>query len=387
MPSMLFSPYKLRGTEFPNRLVLAPMQMYKTPPDGMFTDWHFQHLAKFAVGGFGTVMTEALMVVPRGRNTYGDCGIWSDDHIAPLKKFTAFMHSLGKLAAAQLHHAGPKASRQRPWEGIGPLGEAEAAKGEPPWRPQAATTSETVSGWHTPEMMTVEDIAEVVAAYGRGAARCAEAGFDVMDIHAAHGYLLHSFLSPVNNNRTDAYGGSLENRSRFALEVAKAVRTNWPDDKPLIFRLSCVDWRPDLDPGKVGWTIEDSIALSLRLQEVGVDMIDCSSGGIRAENSMVEFNHKRTPQKKGFQVPYADAIRNRAPMPTMAVGAIVDGPQAEKILQEGKADLIAVARQALVDPHFGLTAARQLGTDPEWKQWPPSYGWWLQKREQVGLVD
>ena len=384
-PALLFSPFRLRGVTFPNRIVIAPMQMYKAAPDGAATDWHFQHLAKFAVARAGTVMTEALIVDPVGRNTYGDLGIWSDDHVVPLRRIAEFVQSCGSLAAAQLHHAGPKASRQRPWEGLGPLGEAEAAAGETPWQPVSSSAGRTIDGWHQPRPMTVAEIARLVEDYGRGARRVAQAGFDVLDIHAAHGYLIHSFLSPVANARDDAYGGDIHGRMRLALEIAESVRAHWPADKPLFFRLSCVDWRPDLDTRKDGWTIEDSCVLARALAQRGVDLIDCSSGGIRAENSLIDFAKKRVKLKRGHQVPYAEAIRRDTGLPTMAVGVILDGPQAEAILQAGQADLIAIGREALTDPHWPLHAAQALGLDPNWQLWPPSYGWWLELRERIGV--
>lgn len=384
---LLFTPYTLREVVFPNRLVLAPMQMYVADRDGTLNDWHFQHLARFATGGFGTVMTEALMVEARGRNTYGDCGIWDDAHVGPLRRLVDFLHGQGTLAAAQLHHAGPKASRQRPWEGRGPLGEREAARGEAAWQPVAASSGKTLDNWHEPRAATLDDIAEIVAAYGQGARRADEAGFDVLDIHAAHGYLIHSFLSPVNNDRTDAYGGSLEGRMRLALEIAEELRRHWPEGKPLIFRLSCVDWRPDLDERKDGWTLDDSVVLARELKARGVDVIDCSSGGIRSASSGTDFLLKRQPLRKGHQTPYAARIRKDAEIATMAVGVIVDGPQAEAILQDGKADLIAIGREALVDPHWALNAARALGVPDPWSMWPPSYGWWLKMREEIGIAD
>lgn len=385
--AMLFSPFKLRGVTFPNRIVIAPMQMYKARPDGKMTDWHFQHLAKYAVGGAGTVMTEALIVDPVGRNTYGDCGIWSDDHVAPLRRFVEFMHDQGGLAAAQLHHAGPKSARQRPWEGLGPLGQAEADRGEKPWQPVSSSDGRSVEGWHQPRAMTVDEIKKLVEDYGAGARRCDAAGVDVLDIHAAHGYLVHSFLSPVANFRTDQYGGDLQGRMRFALEIAESVRANWPSNKPILFRISCVDWRKDLDDRKDGWTIEDSFVLARELHKRGIDVIDCSSGGIRAENSLMDYAKKRKKLGRGHQVPYAEAIRRETGIPTMAVGVILDGPQAEAILQKGQADLIAIGREALVDPHWGLHAAQALGVDAGWGMWPPSYGWWLNLRERIGIED
>jgi 2,4-dienoyl-CoA reductase-like NADH-dependent reductase (Old Yellow Enzyme family) len=385
--SLLFSPYRLRDVTFPNRIVISPMQMYKAAQDGLATDWHFQHLAKYAVGGAGTVMTEALIVDPIGRNTYGDLGIWSDEHIAPLRRIADFLKQQGVVAAAQLHHAGPKSSRQRPWEGLGPLGAAEAAMGEPPWQPVSSTDASSVEGWHRPRAMSVAEIHALVAAYGAGARRTIEAGFEVIDIHAAHGYLIHSFLSPVANHRNDQYGGDLQGRMRLALEIASSVRANMPDGMPLFFRISCVDWRKDLDSRTDGWTIEDSFVLAKELAARGVDLIDCSSGGIRAENSIMDFKKRRTKLKRGHQVRYAEAIRREVDIPTMAVGVILDGPQAEAILQAGQADLIAIGREALMDPHWGLHAAQSLGVDPDWDKWPPSYGWWLQLRDEIGIED
>lgn len=382
---MLFSPYTLRGVTFPNRVVLAPMQMYKTAPDGKATDWHFQHLAKYTVGGFGTVMTEALIVDPVGRNTYGDCGIWSDEHIPPLRRIADFLHQQRVVAAAQLHHAGPKSSRQRPWEGLGPLGEKEAALGEPAWQPVSSSSGKTLSHWHQPRAMSIDEIRKLVEDYGKSARRVDQAGYDVLDIHAAHGYLLHSFLSPVGNSRDDAYGGDIHGRMKMPLEVAESVRANWPSSKPLFFRISCVDWRKDLDDRTDGWTIEDSYVLARELRKRGVDLIDCSSGGIRAENSLMDYEKKRKKLARGFQVPHAENIRRETGIPTMAVGVILDGPQAETILQAGQADLIAIGREALTDPHWALHAAQALGVDPEWSHWAPSYGWWLALRERIGI--
>lgn len=385
--SLLFSPFTLRGVTFPNRVVISPMQMYMAGPDGLATDWHFQHLAKYAIGGAGTVMTEALIVDPVGRNTYGDCGIWSDEQVAPLRRIADFLHGQGSLAAAQLHHAGPKSSRQRPWEGLGPLGAKEAARGEPPWQPVSSTDVPSTEGWHRPRAMTVEEIRRLVEDYGQGARRVAEAGFDVLDVHAAHGYLVHSFLSPVANDRRDAYGGDLEGRMRLALEIAESLRRHWPADRPIFFRISCVDWRADLDTRTDGWTIEDSFVLARALRDRGIDLIDCSSGGIRAENSQMDFAKRGRKLRKGHQVPYAEAIRREAGVPTMAVGVILDGPQAEAILRKGQADLVAIGREALFDPHWALHAARALGIDADWSMWPPSYGWWLELRERIGIEE
>lgn len=377
----LFTPFTLRGVTFSNRIVIAPMQMYVAKQDGLATDWHFQHLAKFAVGGAGTVMTEAMFVDPVGRNTYGDLGIWSDAHIAGLRRIAAFLHAQGTLAAAQLHHSGPKSGRRRPWDGFNALDDSDAARGEPPWTAMSSTGHATTAGWRAPHAMTIPEIRTLLEAYGHGARRAAEAGFDVLDIHAAHGYLIHSFLSPINNDRRDAYGGDFAGRSRFALEVAESVRRYWPADKPLFFRLSCVDRLPG------GWEIEDTIALARELAARGVDVIDCSSGGIRDMTSITQFARQRQKLRRGHQVPYAEAVRRATGIPTMAVGVILDGPQAEAILAAEQADLIAIGREALYDPHWALHAARALGADPGWQRWPPSYGWWLNQRETIGIED
>jgi 2,4-dienoyl-CoA reductase-like NADH-dependent reductase (Old Yellow Enzyme family) len=386
-PSMLFSPFQLRDVRFPNRIVIGPMQMYVAGADGAANDWHFQHLAKYAVGGAGTVMTEALIVDPIGRNTYADCGIWSDAHVPALKRIVDFLHRQGCLAAAQLHHCGPKASRRRPWQGLGPLDAADAANGEPPWQPVSASAEPSMLGWLLPRSLTIEEIRKLVEDFCQSARRAAEADFDVLEIHGAHGYLLHTFLSPIANRRRDAYGGDINGRMRLALEIAESVRRVWPVGKPLFFRISAVDWREDLDARSDGWTIADSCLLARELAARGVDLIDCSSGGIQAENSMIDYAKRRRPLKRNYQVPYAEAIRRQTGIATMAVGAILDGPQAEAILQGGQADLVAIAREALIDPHWALHAAQALGVDPGWKLWPPSYGWWLELRQRTGIAD
>ena len=382
----LLSQFRLRDVSFRNRVVLSPMQVYQATPDGLADDWHLQHLGKFAVGGFGCVVTEGLIVDPVGRATWGDLGIWSDDQIAPLRRITDFVRGAGAVPAAQLHHAGPKAARQRPWEGFGPLTEVEAARGEPAWVPVSSSADRSAPGWHMTREMTLDDIQAVTAAYGAAARRADAAGFDVIDIHAAHGYLLHSFLSPVANRRTDGYGGDIDGRMRLLLEIAETLRANWPEGKAIFFRISCVDWRADIEEPFDGWTIEDSCRLTRELHRRGVDLIDCSSGGIRGATSMSGAADRRTGLKRGFQVPYAAAIRRETGVPTMAVGVILDGEQAEGILEREEADLIAIGRAALFDPHWVLHAARDLGADADWSLWPPSYGWWLAARERIGIA-
>jgi len=370
----LAAPLRIRGVELKNRMVLAPMQVYSAV-GGFPTDWHFYHLAKFAQGGFGVVFTEALAVQDVGRNTYGDLGVWSDDFVPPLRRIAEMLRGLRTTPAAQLFHAGPKASRQRPWEGYGPIGEAEATRGEPPWQPLAPSPDPRVEGWVSPRMLSIAEIDDLVSAYGEGARRCAEAGFDVLEIHGAHGYLIHSFYSPLGNDRTDSYGGGRAGRMRFPLEVAEAVRAAWPPDKPLLFRMSCIDGEDG------GWNIEDSIALTRELALLGVDLIDCSSLGIGASPTARVL--ARVP---GFQVHYAERIRRETGVLTMAVGLILTGRQAEDILEHGGVDLICVAREALYNPNWALHAVQEVGGDPEWRQWPPQYGWWLSRRaEQLRL--
>ncbi len=370
----LLRPWECRGVRRKNRMVLAPMQVY-TGKNGFPTEWHYHHLAKYALGGFGTVFTEALIVRPEGRNTHGDLGIWSDDFVVPLKKIADLLRSLGVTPATQLVHCGPKASRQRPWEGYGALGETEAARGEAAWQPVAPSPDPRVEDWHSPRELSVSEIRDIVQSFADGARRCAAAGFDILDIHGAHGYLLHSFYSPLGNDRTDAYGGSRENRMRLILEVAEAVRAEWPKEKPLFVRLSCIDGEEG------GWSLDDTVVLSKELVTRGVDLIDCSSRGIGLSPTARVLS--RIP---GFQVPFAERVRHDVGVPTMAVGLILTGAQAESILREGKADLICIAREALRNPSWALHAVQELKGDLNWDLWPPQYGWWLSRRaEQLAL--
>ena len=363
-PAMLFSPIALRGLTLRNRCVVSPMCQYSAK-DGIANDWHFVHLGQFAMGGFGLVFAEATAVLPDGRITYGDLGIWSDDHVAPLKRIVDYIHAQDAHAGIQLAHAGRKASMQRPWHGNAALGPADHARGDNPWPivgPVAAPHSE---GWLVPHALSKDGIAGIVAAFAASAVRAHAAGFDAVEIHGAHGYLIHSFLSPVSNTRGDEYGGDLAGRMRFALEVAHAVRAAWPQDKPLFFRGST------LDGIEGGWTLDDTVTLAKELESAGVDVIDCSAGG---------FPASRLDLKRGYLVPNAAAVRKRAHIATQAVGFIVDAGQAEAVLRDGAADLVAVAREALVDPHWAGRAAVALEGDAGWAQWPAQYAWWLERR-------
>jgi 2,4-dienoyl-CoA reductase-like NADH-dependent reductase (Old Yellow Enzyme family) len=373
--AQLFTPFEARAVRLKNRIVIAPMQMYRAER-GAVTEWHAPHLAKFAVGGAALVFVEAAAVTPEGRNTYGDLGLWSDDFVPALRDLADAIRGHGAVPGIQLFHCGPKAARQRPWEGYGPLGPEQAARGETPWQPLAPSAVAQVEGWAVPREMTVAEIETLLEAYRAAARRCAAAGFDVLNIHAAHGYLLHSFYSPLSNFRTDRYGGDRAGRMRLPLEVAEAVREVWPAEKPILYRLSCVDGADG------GWTIDDTVALARELGACGVDVIDCSSRGIGSSPTAAAV--ARAP---GFQVPYAEAVKSATALPTMAVGLILDGRQAEAIVREGRADLVAIARQALYDPHWPLHAALELGADPGWAQWPPQYGWWLERRaKQLALA-
>ncbi len=365
----LFSPLTLRGVTLKNRIAISPMCQYSAG-DGFANDWHLVHLGKYAQGGAGLVFTEAVAVNRIGRITHGCLGIWSDEHAAALARITAFLRAHGSTPAIQLGHAGRKASMQRPWEGNAALTAEQIRMGETPWRTVAPSPLPLADGWLVPAEITHDEIAETVADFANAARRAHVAGFDVAEIHAAHGYLLASFLSPHANKRTDEYGGSRENRARALFEVTTAVRSAWPEDKPLFVRISSVDGKED------GWDLDDSVWLAGELKKLGVDVIDCSAGGIAGPVA------PKTPPPDGFQVPYAERIRQETGIMTQAVGLITRAEQAEEILQSGKADIIAIGREALSDPNWPVHAADDLGHDKAFATWPPQYGWWLDKRRQ-----
>jgi len=365
---LLFQPIELRGVRARNRCVLSPMCQYSAE-DGFVNDWHFVHLGKFAQGGAGIVFTEATAVEAIGRITHGDTGIWSDDHVPGLARIAAFVKSQGALPAIQLAHAGRKASMQRPWYGNAALTAADRARGDEPWPVVAPSSIPLEAGWLTPHALTREDIRELKDAWRAAAARALSAGFEVVEMHSAHGYLSHEFLSSLTNKRNDEYGGSLANRMRFTLEIAETVRAAWPEDKPMFVRISSVDGVEG------GWAIEDSVALARELKALGVDVIDCSSGGIAGPATAAGV--KRAP---GFQVPFAARLRRETGVKTMAVGLILEAAQAESILQAGEADLVAIGREALYDPNWFLHAEAALGATGEFESWPQQYGWWLTRR-------
>ncbi len=374
MPALspLFEPLQIRGLNIPNRLVISPMCQYSAG-DGLANDWHLVHLGKFAQGGAGIVFTEAAAVQRRGRITHGDLGIWSDAHAQALAGITGFIRSMGSTSAIQLAHAGRKASMQRPWHGNGPLNDEDIARGEEPWRVIAPSAIPLGEGWLQPAEMSSGDIARVVEDFAAAARRSNQAGFDIVEVHAAHGYLAASFLSPISNHRKDGYGGDRKGRSRMLLETVEAVRGEWPEEKPLFVRVSAVDGAPE------GWSLDDTIALAKDLKELGVDVIDCSSGGILGAATAA----KGAPPPLGFQVPFAEAIKKQAGLSTQAVGLIVSPEQAEAVIAEGRADLVAIGREALLDPNWPVRAAVALGADVDWERWPQQYGWWLSRRAKV----
>src|SRR5690348_12111829 len=371
---MLFDPLRLRDVTARNRLVVSPMCQYSAV-DGFVTDWHLVHLGKFAQGGAGIVMMEATAVEKRGRITHGDTGIWDDAHIAGLQRITAFIKSQNAVPALQLAHAGRKASMARPWYGNGPLTQADLDRGERAWPIVAPSARPVDEGWLAPRAFSGDEFAAVKRAFADAARRAHAAGFEVLEVHAAHGYLLHSFLSPISNARTDAYGGARENRMRFPLEVVRTVREAWPQEKPLFVRVSSID---DVEGG---WSLEDTVAFAKELKKLGVDVVDCSSGGIAGSaTAATKMLLVRLP---GFQLPFSEQIKREAAIATMGVGLILTAQQAEGALQAGRADLIAVGREALYDPNWPLHAAQALGADPEMQRWPVQYGWWLTRRESL----
>jgi 2,4-dienoyl-CoA reductase-like NADH-dependent reductase (Old Yellow Enzyme family) len=350
MAADLFTPLSLRGTEVPNRLTVSPMCQYSVEDrDGVATEWHHVHLGSRAVGGAGLVMTEAAAVEPRGRISPEDLGIWGEDHAAALERTAAFVRAQGSLPGIQLAHAGRKASKTRPWEGNEPLAPDEGG-----WTAVGPTDEPWPYDGDPPatEALTREGIADVVDAFRAAARRAADAGFAVAEVHAAHGYLLHQFLSPVTNDREDAYGGGFEGRTRIVREVTAAVREAWPDDRPVFVRLSATDWLPDRE----SWTVDDTTRLADRLHGAGADLIDVSSGGIAPGSS---------PDRVGpnYQLPLAEAVREGAEsgVAVGTVGGITTAQQADAVVANDRADLAIVGRGFLRDPYFGLHAADELG--------------------------
>lgn len=367
----LFSPLELRELTLRNRLVVSPMCQYSAQ-DGRVNDFHLVHLGRFALGGFGLVLLESTAVTAAGRITPGDLGIWSDEHVEGLARVAAFLKQHGAAAGIQLGHAGPKASTQRPWQGFGPLGADDAARGEAAWPTISASAQAAVAGWPEPAALTHAGIAEVTEAFVAAARRARTAGFDTIELHCAHGYLLNAFLSPLANRRTDEYGGDLAGRMRLPLEIARRLRAEWPHELPLFARLSAVDG------DATGTTVEDTVTFARELAAAGVDVVDCSSGGVGAR-----YAH---PEHYGYQVPYAARVRAESGVATMAVGLVVDPEHAAAIVADGEADLVALGRTALDDPNWPLHAQAALGEQPDgdpFRDWPQQASWALVRRDPL----
>ena len=342
----LFEPLKIKGVEFRNRIVVSPMCEYSSV-DGFANDWHLVHLGSRAVGGAALVFTEAIAVSPEGRISPADLGIWKDEHIEFLKRIALFIHEHGAVAGTQLAHAGRKASVDAPWRGNKVLSDEENG-----WKPVAPSEVAFSDTYRVPHELSKDEIKKVIRDFRDAAERALKAGFKVVEIHAAHGYLINEFFSPVSNTRTDEYGGAFENRIRIVLEIIESVKEVWPREYPLFVRISASEW------SEKGWNIDDSVKLAKVLKEKGVDLVDCSSGG-----NVYKAKINIGPL---YQVPFAEKVKKEAGIMTGAVGLITTAQECEEILQSGKADMIFLARQLLREPYFPLHAAKELGVDIKW---------------------
>ena len=370
MPSpMLFQPLAIRGLTLKNRLVVPPMVHYRCGPGNTCGDFHLVHLGRYALGGFGLVFVEATGVEEIGLINERDLGIWNQAQAESFKPLIAFMRRQGTAIGIQLAHGGRKSSSQTAMQGMGPLTEENLKAGDKTWQPVGPTAEPVAKGWLTPRQLTTEECKAMVGTWASAARNAVAAGFDTIEIHAAHGYLLASFLSPVSNTRNDEYGGDRAGRMRLPLEIAEAVRAEMPDTMPLFVRVSSVDGTQE------GWNMDDTVVFARELKARGVDVIDCSSGGIAGAATAAQV-----PRSLGFQVPFAERVREEADIPTMAVGIVLEAKQAEAILQNGQADLIAVGRQSQFNPNIALHWAHDLGINTRFEDWSPEYGWWLEKR-------
>jgi len=362
---LLFTPLPLRELSLKNRIVVAPMHQY-SGVKGFPTDWHVMNAGRFAAGGAALVFIESTKVERRGCGTVGDLGLWDDAFVPHLRRIVDFVHACGAAIGIQLGHSGRKARIARPWEGGKPLAPSHAIDDWDAWELVAPSALPADAQSPVPRALEKSEIRSIVEAWGSATARAHAAGFDIVEIHGAHGFLMHEFLNPSANRRSDEYGGSLENRMRFAIEVTECARANWPQAKPLFMRLS-------VDDG-AGWDPASSVALAKVLKTRGVDVIDCSGGGI------LPGAVPGAPIGYGYQVPYAEKLKREAGIMTMAVGLIVRAEQAESILERGQADLVALAREMLYNPNWAMDAAQKLGLDPEFRTVPPPMAYWLERR-------
>jgi len=368
---LLFQPLTMRGVTTRNRIVVSPMCQYSSV-DGGPTDWHLVHLGKFAMGGAGIVFGEETTIEPVGRKTHECAGLYTDEHIPAYRRINDFLKRFGAVPAIQLGHSGRKGSCRPPWENFAPLTPEDAARGLAPWTTVSASPLPSTAASPLPHELDRDEIRQMMETWRVATLRSLDAGFDFLEVHGAHGYLIQQFLSPLANKRTDAYGGDREGRMRFALEIVETVRATWPADKPMSFRVSSVD-------GKGGmWDMDDTVALAKELKARDVDFLDCSSGGLNGPMTMSLV--VRVP---GYQVPFAEQVRREAGIATMAVGLITEPQQAEDILQSGKADLIAMARELMLDPNWPVKAAMALGVPDALDLLPPDYAWWLRRREEI----
>lgn len=365
--TLLFTPYTLRGMRARNRVVISPMQQ-ASATDGMAGDWHLAHLGRFAMGGAGMVFVESTAVEARGRNTYGDTGLWNDAQIEPYARIADMLRQLGAIPAIQLGHTGRKAGLKKWWLGNRPLTQEDALHGEPPWTAVAPSALAFASGWPTPQALDTAQVEALVQAWGASTRRARDAGFGALEVHGAHGYLIHQFLSPISNQRTDRFG---QDRMRFALDVAEAVRREWPEDRPLFWRVSLAD------VVEGGMEFEAMVELLRKLKARGVDVVDCSSGGGIASH---RSQGKSVFDNLGFRADTAAQLRKASGLQVMGVGVIITPEAAEHHLQAQHADLIAIGREALYNPNWPLHAEAALGANQDYASWPPQYRSFLARR-------
>ena len=368
---LLFTPIALGSLTARNRVVVSPMCQYSSE-DGGPTDYHLVHLGQFAMGGAGIVFCEETAVEARGRKSYHCAGIYRDAHVPRYRRINDFIRAHGAIPAIQIGHGGRKGSGCSPWEGYRPLTAEDAREGHAPWQTVSASALPASEAAPAPHALDLHEIRETIANWREAALRALDAGYDLLEVHAAHGYLIHQFLSPLANRRTDAYGGNLEGRMRLCLEIVEAVRRVWPSDRPLFMRVSAVD-------GSNGaWSVEDTVALVREAKARGVAVVTTSSGGIAGPGTATPV-----PRVPCYHVPYAERVRREAGVMTVAVGLITEARHAEEILQKGQADLIALARELLWNPHWPAHAARELGVPDYLDLLPRGYAWWLKRREDI----